>query len=385
MNNTSLTATIVLAGIALGTFAMLLALTALVLLVVGLCVVFLLRAKKPPVLERQAHNPVLRPVPEHWWESEAVFNPAAVVHDGRVHLFYRALGRDGISRIGYASSPDGIHFDQRLSYPVYDQGAGFDAGARATHALLSYNTDVYASGGGWGGCEDPRAVTIDETLYVNFTAFEGWSSIRMALTSLWLDDFAQKRWHWRRPLLISPKNQTHKNWVLFPEKIGGRFAVLHALTPRVLVDYVDSLETLHEHPIQSNNQRAGRPGKWDEFVRGAAAPPVKTAHGWLLLYHGMMPSAGAGYNVGAMLLDLRDPTKILYRSEAPILTPNEWYENDWKPGVVYASGAVVFGDDLLVYYGGGDKYVGVARANLNDFLYALKSNQHAALAPAAVQ
>ena len=70
-------------------------------------------------LRRSINNPVISPQPSSYWESEAVFNPGAVIHGGRVHLFYRALGSDGISRIGYASSEDGIHFDKRYPSPVY--------------------------------------------------------------------------------------------------------------------------------------------------------------------------------------------------------------------------------------------------------------------------
>ena len=341
--------------------------------------------KKGLLLLRMQENPLLGPEPEHWWESEAVFNPAAFVHDGRVHLLYRAMGHDGVSRVGYASSSDGVHFDERLPYPVYDRGAGFDPLAgpyRRTYSPLSYDTDTYASGGGWGGCEDPRAVIMDERLYMSFGIFENWESMRLAITTLHCEDLGRRAWKWSRHIPMSPKNQTHKNWMLFPEKINGKFAILHALTPGVSIEYIDSLEDLHENPIQSNNKRAGRKGAWDAFVRGAAAPPIKTEKGWLLLYHGMDPAHPAvGYRVGAMLLDLKDPTKILYRSLYPILEPTEWYENDWKPGVVYASGAVVFGDDLLVYYGGGDKHIAAARANLQDFIYKLTHKEHASLRP----
>src|SRR3989338_9270599 len=76
-------------------------------------------AKKGEIkLKRSVRNPIIVPTP-YPWESFATFNPAAVVSGGRVHLFYRALGPDGISRIGYASSPDGINFDQRCIYPVF--------------------------------------------------------------------------------------------------------------------------------------------------------------------------------------------------------------------------------------------------------------------------
>ncbi len=323
-------------------------------------------------LERFVENPILAPHPLNPWESEAVFNPAAVVHDGRVHLFYRALGPDGVSRIGYALSDDGIHFE-RLPHPVYDHGAGYHLLHSRRYAPLSYNPGLYASGGGWGGSEDPRAVMLEGSLFMNFNVFEGWGSIRVALTELHGEDLTAKRFHFKRPMLISPSGETHKNWVLFPEKIGGRYAILHALTPTVMIDYLDSLEELEEDPIQSNNNRGGREGAWDTFVRGAAAPPLKTQNGWLLLYHGMNPAEPVGYKVGAMLLDLIDPSKILYRSIVPVLEPLMWYENDWKPGVVYASGAVIFGDDLLVYYGGGDKRIAAARVPVRKLLKALMS------------
>jgi len=355
----------------------------------GLCCYWLLTAFwKPKQLQvtRIAHNPILRPIPEHWWESQAVFNPAAFVDQGRVHLLYRALGNDGISRIGYASSPDGVHFDDRLPHPAYDWGHGFTLpNTRTRYRPLSYNTDLYASGGGWGGCEDPRTVVIDDHIYMTFGVFESWQSMRLAVTSLATSNFRERLFRWAPRITMSPANETHKNWVLFPEKLQGKFALLHAMTPSITIEYVDSLESLQQEPIRSNNHRAGRDGEWDAFVRGAAAPPIKTPLGWLLFYHGMNPAeSSVGYKVGAMLLDLADPTRILYRSKYPVLEPEAWYENDWKPGVVYASGAVVFGDDLFLYYGGGDKYIAAAKTNLREFLHTLTQGEHAVLQPVAV-
>lgn len=332
----------------------------------------------PLALIRFAQNPIFAPRADHGWESEAVFNPAAVVDGGRVHLFYRALGHDGVSRIGYASSADGIHFDERLPYPVYDRGPGFQPSARADSLPRAYRPDIYASGGGWGGCEDPRTVKIDEHIYLSFGIFESWDSMRLAVTSLHRDHLGARLWSWMPHIMMSPPNERNKNWVLFPEKIRGKFAVLHALTPRILVEYVGSLEELHESPIRSDNGRGGRAGCWDAFVRGAAAPPIKTESGWLLLYHAMDPAhPDIGYKLGAMLLDLKDPTRILYRSSAPVLEPKEWYENEGKPGVIYATGAVLFGDDLMVYYGGGDKHIAAARANFREFMRALTRPENA--------
>ena len=164
------------------------------------------RLGRPPKLSRLQHNPVLRPVLEHWWESEAVFNPAAIYHDGRGHLFYRALGKDGVSRVGYASSYDGIHFDERLSYPIFDRGAGFSpVKAKLSYETLTYNQDLYASGGGWGGVEDPRAVKIDDRIYMTFEIFEHWQSLRLAITSLSHIDLDSRKFNWTPHMTMSPK------------------------------------------------------------------------------------------------------------------------------------------------------------------------------------
>jgi len=348
--------------------------------------------RRPLHLQRVPHNPVLRPRPENWWESEAVFNPAAFVHKGRVHLLYRALGRDGISRIGYASSSDGITFDERPNYPAYDperesleRAKASRSSLKLSYDTLSYDTLTHASGGGWGGSEDPRAVVMDGKIYMSFTAFEGWSNERIAVSSLSLDDFEARQWRWSANSYLSPSGEVQKNWLLFPEKLEGKYAVLHNIDPEIEITYVDDLTSLRkEGYIKSTFKRTDHAGRWDVRVRGAGTPPIKTSEGWLVLYHGFNPTESVGYKVGALLLDLVDPTKVLYRSEQPILTPDEWYENDWKAGVVYASGAVIFNGDLIVYYGGGDKYVAAAKTNLRDFLRKLTTHQHAVLEPVAV-
>jgi len=330
-------------------------------------------------LDRAPQNPVLGPIASSWWESQAVFNPAAVYDGGRVHVLYRAMGNDGVSRIGYASSPDGIHFDERLPYPVFTPSRDFTtAHAGRVYPALSYDTHSYASGGGWGGSEDPRIIKLDDKMYMTFTAFDGWGFLRMAMASISAKDFIEKKWKWNAPVLLSPPNEINKNWLIFPEKINGKYAVLHSITPRIKIEYVDSMETFDGKTFINGSTRAGgRHGHWDSIVRGAGAPPLKTKYGWLLLYHGFDEHhPEVGYKVGAMLLDLKQPEKILYRSSNPILESKEWYENDWKPGVTYASGAVIVGKDLLVYYGGGDKHIAVAKSNLEEFLHKLMESEN---------
>jgi predicted GH43/DUF377 family glycosyl hydrolase len=262
-------------------------------------------------LVRNSLNPILRTGPYHW-EQEAVMNPAAVEVGGRTHLFYRAIGADGVSRIGYASSKDGVNFDERLPYPVY---ALENSGADRAYMEAHY-PELLASGGSWGGCEDPRAVLIDDRLYLSFSAFYGWHSLRLGVVSIAIEDFLKKRWNWSRPAFLSPENQVHKNWVLFPEKINGQFAILHSVSPEVRVAYRSDLQEVGRKESYIESPRGprvqGREGHWDNWVRGAGAPPIKTPFGWLLLYHATdRENFGHQYRLGAMLLDLLNPEKIL--------------------------------------------------------------------------
>lgn len=321
------------------------------------------KKKRKGELARYAANPIVMPLAQNAWEAWQTFNPGAVLLDDRVHFLYRAIGHDGLSRFGYAVSEDGFHVSERLSEPVYE------------HALHEspFNYYSFVSGGSFGGAEDPRIVRVNEedTLYMTYTACD--NGLGVALTSIALNDFLSRKWHWRNPQLLSKPGETHKNWVIFPEKINGKYAILHSVNPRIQVAYRDSLEFQKGEYIESYYNGVCRKKCWDTCVRGAGAPPIKTKDGWLLLYHAIDESDPGKYKVGAMLLDLYDPTIVLYRSQEPILEPEEDYAtHGFKPGVVYVSGAVVKDGELLVYYGSADSYVSVAHVNLDEFLKVLK-------------
>ncbi len=316
-------------------------------------------------LSRSDQNPTLSPLQHSHFEAIATFNPAAYLDEsGTVHLLYRAIGGDGQSRIGYAASADGLSVDERWFYPV------FAMNSPRRPKVIAYDPAVYTSGGSWGGCEDPRVVRIEERIYLTFNAFDGWDHIRIGVSSITDEDFVARRWNWSDPLLISPADEPHKNWVLFPEKIGGKFAILHSITPHVQVDYVERLEDLTTGQVQIESifKPHERAGVWDSHLRGVGAPPIRTEKGWLVLYHATQKHESHRYKVGAMLLDLDDPTKVIACSPAPILAPDAWYENDGKPGIVYVCGAVVRDEQLLVYYGAGDKHVCIAQTPLRDLL-----------------
>lgn len=329
-------------------------------------------------LHKHHQNPILRARTHYEWENEAVFNPAALYDNGRVHLLYRAIGSHGISVLGYASSADGFHFDERSSEPVFAMPHNKPLrDSVAQHYALS----LYPSGGSWGGVEDPRLVKIDDRLYLTFTAFDSWNSIRIGASSIRREDFLNKNWHWTEPMLISPAGARHKNWVLFPEKIGGKFAILHGVTPHVQIEYVDSLESLASgaQRIKSIDPTSvpEAVGQWDTRTRGAGPPPLKTPAGWLVFYHGHERPELGKYKLGALLLDLHHPEKVLARSVYPLLAPDRWYENDGKPGVVYACGAILHDNNVSIYYGGADRHVCVATAPLDELIKKITSPSHA--------
>lgn len=313
-------------------------------------------------LKKLLQNPIIKPS-NYSWEAKATFNPAAFQSDGKIHIIYRAIGEDDSSSLGYAYTYDGLTIEGRPTYHVYK---------RSFNSNESVPKIDYISGGGWsGGCEDPRLVLIDDIVYMIFTAFDGWGSVRMALTSIKLDDFRNKKWNWKNAVMISPPGEINKNWVIFPERINGKFAIMHSFYPKILIDYFDNLDELNGKKfIKSNNTRpVDYTRGWDSWFRGVGPSPIKTKYGWLILYHAMDYRNADRYRMGAMLLDLNDPTRILHRSKSPILEPEEDYENNGhKWGVIYSCGAVVKNGELFVYYGGADKYVCVASIKLNDLI-----------------
>lgn len=318
----------------------------------------------PTVLVRMKQNPIILPRQENGWEAWQTFNPGVVLLNNKVHFLYRAIGEDSVSRFGYAFSDNGLAIDERLPYPIYEHRKG---------EKRRFNIYSYLSGGSWGGSEDPRLVHIEKegVLYMTYTACD--NGLRVGLTSIKVDDFLNKKWKWKPSVLISPPGEIHKNWLIFPEKINGKYAILHSIKPNVQIEYLETLDFNDHNHINSFHGGGLRKGCWDKWIRGAGAPPLKTKDGWLLFYHAMDDDWGK-YKVGAMLLDLNDPMKILRRAKEPVLSPEESYENGgYKPGVVYVSGAVIKDGNLLVYYGCSDSFVSVAYANLNKFLEALKT------------
>ncbi|OGG15902.1 hypothetical protein A3D78_07010 [Candidatus Gottesmanbacteria bacterium RIFCSPHIGHO2_02_FULL_39_14] len=335
-------------------------------------------------LRKMKQNPILKPIIDHFWESKATFNPAAVWDEGKIHIIYRAIGDHDMSMLGYANTKDGVNIEERSTEPIYVPTEPFEYQPQPAGNPIPLS--LYASGGGgYGGVEDPRITKIGKKFYMTYVAYDGSRPPRVALTSIEESDFRKKNWKWAKPVLISPPGMVDKNAVIFPEKINGKYVIMHRIYPNILIDYVDCLDFDGKTYLKGDFMITPRRLFWDSRKVGAGAPPIKTDKGWLLIYHAIGEEDPGRYKMGAMLLDIADPTKVLARSFRPILEPEEHYENEgYKYGVAYPCGAVVVDNNLLVYYGGADTVTCVAKAELSSFLGELSYHSIGELKPVTI-
>lgn len=307
-------------------------------------------------LTRFEGNPILSPIKEHKWEEKAVLN-AGVCSDGNtVNILYRAMDDAYVSTLGMATTKDGFHIEDRLENPVYVPRRDFEKN----------------KSGGSGGCEDPRITQIGDKIYMHYTSFDG-KIPKVTHTEISVADFLARKWNWEEPYVISNPAVMDKNSVIFPEKINGKFVVLHRLDVRIWIDFVDDFAEFKKgRYLEGKVLCSPRPNMWDNEKIGSAGPPIKTDFGWFLLYHGISQQ-DQKYRLGILILDLNDPTKILLRLNYPILEPKMHYENTGvRPGAVFSCGSAILGDHLFVYYGAGDLTLCVAQIQYSELLSRLK-------------
>jgi predicted GH43/DUF377 family glycosyl hydrolase len=291
-------------------------------------------------LERLSQDPILSPVPGSEWEAGAVYNCAVINKDGLVHMVYRATditsnGSEGkyINNLGYAVSRDGVNFN-RLRGPIMINDVEQEA----------------------RGPEDPRIVEIDGTYHMMYTGFGGRfpGDYRISYaTSENLIDWI------RHGIVLDEEN---KDASLFPEKIKGKFILLHRRHPDIWMSSSDDLSTWGDHRIL---MRAKHNVPWESEKIGIAGPPIKMESSWLLIYHGV--SASHQYSLGIAELDLEDPSRVISRQVEPILEPElDWEKNGHVPNVVFSCGQVILNDKLYVYYGAADTVIGSACVPLTE-------------------
>ena len=345
-------------------------------------------------VKRYPGNPILGPLPGVRWRGTAR-NPG-VVHDGeKFHMVFTAdpRPRDGVIRLGYAASTDGIRFTEldRPWMEPSDDPADFD------HA----------------GCEDARVTYLDGRYYIayagrSFNGLDYAAGIRRLgpggnTNPVWTDNYR------RVGLAVTDDFETFEklgpvtsehicdaNVALFPEKFKGKYAMLHRPTA-----FVPWMLPLHYHPgcvwlafsdrltFWSTNKRempwdmvdgvdimdevlllAPRQ-KWEQLKVGASGVPIPTDDGWLMTYHGV--DRQSVYRIGLALLDREDPRKVIARTPEPVFSPDMPYENNGR-GLycVFPCANVVVGDEVFMYYGCGDIHIGLATFSLREALDHVK-------------
>ena len=300
-----------------------------------------------PILIRHPANPIMLPDPTSEWECYNVFNPSVVYHDGLFHMHYRAQGLDWVSRIGYAVSEDGVHWN-RLRRPVLEPVDGADS----------------------RGIEDPRVTEIDGAFYMTYTAygreFHGPGEpthLGGGILPVVARSHNLITWERLDPITRGEDNKDH---VLFPRRIGGRYVAFHRRHPDVWLAYSDDLLAWQEKDMTSIF--GPRPDNgWDSQKVGANGAPIETKPGWLMLYHGT--GQDNIYRFGVCLLDLDDPSHVIRRPRTPIFWPEElWELRGDVPNVVFSCANPVVDGTVYVYYGGGDHVIGLATCRLDELL-----------------
>lgn len=213
------------------------------------------------------------------------------------------------------------------------------------------------------GIEDPRITKIEDTYYIYYSAT---SPKGVGVVMVSTKDFVQVENH---GMILAPEN---KDVAIFPEKINGKYYALHRPVPNSNGS-PDIWIAESENLLQWGNHRhliGTRAGKWDSGRIGGGAVPFRTKKGWLELYHGA--SQDQRYCMGAVLLDLQNPAKVIARSENPIVEPEAQYEKEgFFGGVVFSCGVLTEEDIIKLYYGAADTSMACAELSLEEVLDSL--------------
>jgi len=296
------------------------------------------------VIHRWEGNPLIT-LDDIPFPCNTVFNAACVRMDREYILLLRVEDLNGRSVFALARGEDGFHFEIE-NEPVMKPSE--------TEPFCTYESM---------GVEDPRITELEGWFYITYTAVSMYGP-RLALART--KDFADIE---RIGLISVPEN---KDGVLFPRKIGGRYVRMdrplgHGLG-NMWISYSEDLIDWGDSKFLIGI----RPGYWDCHRIGASAPPIETEKGWLEIYHGVkFGSSGPLYRLGALLLEADDPSKVIGRSDIPVLAPREYYERVGDVNnVVFSCGAILneFSGTVKVYYGAADTCICVGTAKVNDLI-----------------
>jgi len=321
-----------------------------------------------PILDARASTTFFCPVrgDSVRWEEKDVFNPAAVVRNGKVYMLYRAedtVGKfNGTSRLGLAVSTDGIHFTRRPT-PVFFPN---------NDAMKPYEWE--------GGCEDPRVVESPNGVYImTYTTYDGDKARLCMATS---NDLVS----WRKQGLAFGQETYRNSWSksgaivcrqqgsrMVAQKINGVYWMYWGDQPDLRI--ATSPDLLHWTPIAGKVAGTfqavaqSRPGKHDARLIEPGPYALLTTKGIVLIYNGMNNKQGDpalpenAYTGGQLLFNKQDPSKLIDRSVAYFIKPDQPYETQGQVNqVVFLEGMVAFKGRWFLYYGTADSKIGVATA-----------------------
>jgi predicted GH43/DUF377 family glycosyl hydrolase len=334
-------------------------------------------------LKRYEGNPILCPHPEHAWEDLAVFNPAAWydAQKREVLLLYRAAESHPEYKcyFGLAKSKDGYRFERVSDQPVIAPSVeGFDGATiqdprmvkMGDYFFITYACRHYPFGQFW--------LPSDQRRYARPACppdFPRYLRVNATLTGLLLTkDFRS----WLRVGPLTDPLLDDRDVVLFPEKVRGQYVMVHRPLEWVgeqygtefacaWISFADDLLGFRQSRLLIKNRYG-----WEAGKLGINTPPLKTPYGWLTIYHAVGPDKF--YRLGALLLDLEDPSRVLHRTPDWLMQPETDYELDgYYRGVCFPCGALVIDGTLFMYYGAADKYCAVATCCLAELLDHLRS------------
>ena len=326
------------------------------------------------------------------FECEGVLNPGVIKVDNTIHMFYRAVTKDNYSTIGYCTLATPLLLKDRRDTPLLIPQSEYE----------------------FQGLEDPRIVQIEGTFYLTYTAYDGVNALGALATSTDLI-------HWQKHGIIVPKityeefkhftetegvinekyfrfneyQKSHekqdrkillwdKNLIFFPRKIDNKFCFLHRIKPDIqIVVAIDKITDLTkefwEKYFNDFDQHIVLSSKYphEASYLGSGCPPIETADGWLIIYHGVFDSVkGYIYSACAALFELENPEKEISRLPYPLFSPEkEWELKGEVNNVCFPTGAIVEEDNLYIYYGAADERIAVASMSLKDLLKELKLNK----------
>ena len=282
-------------------------------------------------------NPVITPDCKLSHEKECTYNPCAIVHNKKIYLIYRAEGQYGdyISSLCLATSKDGYNFNKYKKNPIIQPSRPEEK----------------------RGCEDPRITKIGDKFYLTYTSYESYDKRKGDKISLSLAT-SKDLVHWKKHGIIL---QNIKSGYIYPEKINGEYLMFVG----DLNIWIARSKNLKDWKLDEKPFLKTRKTSFDSKLVEVGPPFIEIGDKLIMIYNSA--NNDLIYSPSFLVLDKKNPTKILYRHNKPILIPEEQFELFGKVNnVIFAEGIVEFKNKYFLYYGGADRYVGVATSTQNE-------------------